>query len=275
MQLPAAMVSRRPGRDRPNVRLDASPCGIITPRSGADLGPLLPGTVHVWAISVDSLDDPGSHRDSLSISEWRRAQAFRSERDRHRFIARRAVLRQLLGRYLALEPAKIEIDEGSGRKPAIAGSHRKRGATGVSPDIRFNCSHSDGMALLAFAGDLPVGVDLERVRPMPDAEDVARRFFSPQEYRVFMKVPPEDRLAAFYECWTAKEALIKALGHGLAMPLDSFTVSFSPDQPAQLVHLDTSEPGDWTLMRLRPSAGFSAALALSARGLVNVVTSWR
>ena len=274
MQLPAAMVSCRPGCDRPNVPLDASLCGIIAPGLGADLGPLLPGTVHVWAITVENLDDTGPQLASLSTAERRRAQAFRFERDRHRFIARRVALRQLLGRYLALEPAQIEIDEGDGRKPAIAGPHRKHGATSVSPGIRFNCSHSDGVALLAFAQDLPVGVDLERVRPMLEAEDVAQRLFSPDEYRALMQIPPEDRLAAFYECWTRKEAVVKAFGHGLAMPLDSFTVSFAPGQPARLVQLNAGEPGDWMLARLCPSPGFSAALAVRARGSVNVVTSW-
>ena len=274
MQKPAAMVLRRPGCDRPNIPLGASHGDIFAPGLRANLGSLLPGTVHVWAITVDSLDDTSPHLASLSTAEWDRAQAFRFERDRHRFIARRDALRQLLGRYLALEPAQIEIDEGGGRKPTLGGSHRKRVATGISPDIRFNCSHSNGVALLVFARDMPVGVDLERVRPMPEVEDVARRFFSPHEYCALVKMPPEDRLAAFYECWTRKEAVVKALGHGLAMPLNSFTVSFAPGQPAQLVQLDTGEPGDWRLMRLRPSPEFSAALAVRARGSVNVVTSW-
>lgn len=278
MQLPATMASRQPDVDRPDRPLDASPCGIIAPELGADLGPLLPRTVHVWAIAVDRPADipaiTGEHETALSTAEWRRAQAFRSERDRHRFIARRVALRQLLGRYLALEPGDIEIDEGGGRKPAIAGLNAKHDAIGVLPDIAFNCSHSDGVALLAFARDLPVGVDLERVRPAPEAEDVARRYFSPHEYRALMKIPPADRLAAFYECWTAKEAVVKALGLGLAMPLEGFTVSFARGQPARLVHLDTGEPDDWMLTRLRPSPGYSAALAVHARGSVNVVTSW-
>lgn len=278
MQPPAAMASRRPDRDRPDPPLDAPPSGMIARQLGADLGPLLPRTIHVWAITLESpADTPatiGAHETALSTAEWRRAQAFRSARDRHRFIARRVALRQLLGRYLTLEPGEIVIDEGGGRKPLVARLNRMPGAIGVLPDIAFNCSHSDGVALMAFAQDLPVGVDLERVRPVPEAEDVARRYFSPLEYRALMKIPREDRLAAFYRCWTAKEALVKALGHGLAMPLESFTVSFAPGQQTRLVHLEAGEPGDWMLTRLRPSAGFSAALAVRAHGSVNVITSW-
>ena len=145
---------------------------------------------------------------------------------------------------------------------------------GIVPDIGFNCSHSNGLGLMAFAQDLPVGIDLERIRPMPDADDVAGRFFSPRESRALRSIPPQGRLAAFYQCWTAKEALVKALGHGLAMPLDRFTVSFAPDLPVRLVHLDTGEPDDWMLTRLRPCPGFSATLAVRACGPVSIVTSW-
>ncbi len=275
MQPPAAMMSRRPDCDRPDVSLNASLHGFTAPGLGADLGPLLPRTVHVWAINVDSQNDPNPHHASLSPAEWRRAQGFRFERDRHRFIARRDALRQLLGRYLALEPAEIEIDKGEGRKPAVAGPHRKYGATGVPPDIQFSCSHSEGLALLAFAHGIPVGVDLERLRPMPEVEDVARRFFAPREYRALVDMPLQDRPAGFYKCWTRKEAVVKALGLGLAMPLDSFTVSFAPGRPARLLHLDAGDRNNWTLVPLQLSPGYFAALAICARRPVNIVTSWR
>ena len=248
--------------------------GIDAPGLEIDLGPLPPRTIHVWAIAVDGQGESGPHNACLSAAEQRRAQGFRSARDRQRFLARRVALRQLLGRYLGLAPDAVRIDEGGGRKPALGGSGRKQNGAGIVPDIGFNCSHSNGLALMAFAQDLPVGIDLERIRPMPDADDVAGRFFSPRESRALRSIPPQGRLAAFYQCWTAKEALVKALGHGLAMPLDRFTVSFAPDLPVRLVHLDTGEPDDWMLTRLRPCPGFSATLAVRACGPVSIVTSW-
>ncbi len=274
MRQAAAMDSRQPGGIRPELPFGELPGGIDTPGLDFDLGPLPARTIHVWAIPVDGRDEPGMHNACLSAAEQRRAQGFISARDRHRFIARRVALRQLLGRYLKLQPGAIRIDEGSGRKPAIGRSGAKHERAGDLPDIGFNCSHSDGLALFAFSRDMPVDIDLERVRPMPDANEVARRFFSLHETRALMKIPAQDRLAAFYRCWTAKEALVKALGHGLAMPLDAFTVSVAPGQAAQLLHLDTGDPGDWSLTRLRPSPGFSATLAVRAGGPVSIVTSW-
>ena len=270
MQSSAEMVSRRLDNARPAMLLDESTAGNVATGLDADLGPLLPGTVHVWAINVDKSIDTNLYVASLSAAELCRVQALRSGRDRQCLIARRGALRQLLGRYLAHEPADIEIDEGGGRKPALAAPRCEHGAD----KIRFNCSHSDGMALLAFTQDMAVGIDLERVRPMPEADDVALRFFSQHEYRALMDVPQRDRLAAFYECWTQKEAVIKALGQGFAMPLDSFTVSNVRGRRTQLTRLDGGNPGDWMLASLPLLSGYSSALAIRARLPVKIVTSW-
>ncbi len=274
MRPSVAAESRRAERNQPHALPDGLPGKSIAFQFGLDLGPLLPQTVHVWAINVDRLFETNRYFASLSVAEQRRAQAFASGRDRHRFISRRGALRQLLGRYLALEASDIEIDEGDGRKPALAGPHRRYGAAVASSGLRFNSSQSDGLALFAFAQDMAIGIDLERLRPMPEAEDIAQQYFSPHEYRALMNIPPQNRLAAFYACWTQKEAIVKALGHGLAMPLDSFAVSLAPDQRARLTHLDSGRPDDWTLEPLQPSPGYFAALAIGARHPVSVVTTW-
>ncbi len=95
-------------------------------------------------------------------------------------------------------------------------------------------------------------MDIERVRPLPDFETIARRMFSPHEQRVLGALPRAERPAAFFDCWTRKEAYIKVIGDGLAYPLERFSVSLSPDAPAKLedVQDDPAEAGRWSLARL-------------------------
>ena len=129
---------------------------------------------------------------------------FASTRHRRRYVARRGILRELIGSYLDCDPAGVAFVHNAYGKPAIAQS-----------DLRFNLSHSHGMALYAFCRYAEVGCDIERRDPKFAAEQIPERFFSPDEVRALRSLPLNEQTEAFFNCWTRKEAYIKAVGHGL------------------------------------------------------------
>ena len=210
--------------------------------------------VHVWRASL-SVSPSQLQRLSpiLSTDERQRAERFHFEKDRGEFIAGRALLRTLLGRYLHREPSQLGFHYGASGKPRLAGE---------DSSLRFNLSHSLGVALYAFGRGRELGIDVEHIRSNADAEKIAGRFFSAQEVAVFRSLPARQREKAFFDCWTRKEAYIKAKGDGLKAPLDAFSVSLSPGQPAALLNVqdDRAEVSRWSLRELEPGPGYAGAI---------------
>jgi 4'-phosphopantetheinyl transferase len=191
----------------------------------------------------------------LSTAERQRASRFVFDRDRQRFIVSRARLRQLLAARLGVPPESVEFTYGAHGKPAIA-------LGPADPDLRFNVSHCHDLAVYAFSYGLDVGVDVEAVRALPDADRIAARFFSPREKDAYRALDSRDTPLGFFNCWTRKEAFIKALGDGLRHPLDSFDVSLAPDEPAAILRVGVT-PGDecgWRMESFAPAPGFVAAV---------------
>jgi 4'-phosphopantetheinyl transferase len=178
----------------------------------------------------------------------------------------RSTLRTLLGRYLRTPPRSIGLRLGPNGKPLLTQS---------SPALHFNLAHSEGLALLALALDLEVGVDVEQIRGGPDLAAIAPRFFSPRENAQLDAVAAAGRAEAFYQCWTRKEAVIKATGEGLSRPLHSFDVTLGPGRPARLLRLEGEADAHrrWTLHELRPEPGFVGAIAAATPALS--VIGWR
>ena len=216
--------------------------------------------VHVWSVRLDVPPDADSLQ-LLSSGERERAQRFRRPQDRDRFVRAHAALRRLLGAYLALPAHELRFDHGPQGKPSLDAS--------THPDApRFNLSHAAGLALVAITRAGDVGADVERVRPLDDLEDIAERFFSPAERQALLALDPGDRTAAFFRCWTRKEAFIKARGDGLSRPLDSFQVpldasaTVTADFPFRV--RDLREPGArWPLAPLEPANGYVGAVVVS------------
>ena len=115
---------------------------------------------------------------------------------------------------------------------------------------------------------MEIGVDVERVRSNFEYEEIAERFFSANEVAILRTIPAEQKLEAFYNCWTRKEAYIKAHGKGLSLPLDSFDVSFAPGEPPILLMTrdEPQESSHWTLVDLQPGPGYVGALAVKGTG---------
>ena len=193
----------------------------------------------------------------LSDAERQRASRFALDRDRRRFTVARARLRQLLAARLGVQPESVELVYGERGKPALA---RRCPAS----DLRFNITHCGEVAAYAFAPGREIGIDVEAVRVIRDADDIAARLFSRRENEAYLALDPCDKPLGFFNCWTRKEAFIKALGDGLYHPLDSFDVSLAPGEPARILRVETT-PGDrcgWTLHSFLPGPGLIAAVVV-------------
>jgi len=191
----------------------------------------------------------------LSEAERQRASRFVFDRDRNRFIVARARLRRLLASRLGLRPEAVELAYGPRGKPALSPGF-------ADLDLRFNMSHSEDIAVYAFSYGREIGVDVEAVRELRDADDIAVRFFSRRENEAYRALDSRDKPQGFFNCWTRKEAFIKAIGDGLSHPLDRFDVSLAPGEPARILRVE-STPGDecgWALHSFSPRPGFIAAI---------------
>ena len=245
--------------------------GNCAPAPAEPASILGPGIVHVWRVSLTAATDRVYRLETLlSPDERERADRFAFPELRRRFVVGRGRLRSLLGRYTGVPAAELRFRYGPRGKPALDAPSR--------PDsVRFNVSDSHELALVAVARGRELGVDVEWTgRAIPDAEQVAERFFSPVERAALRALPPPLRLAAFYACWTRKEAFVKALGDGLALPLDAFDVSLAPDGPAALLAGRGPAAGldRWELRALDAGPGYAAALVIEGSGCRVVLRDW-
>ena len=192
---------------------------------------------------------------SLSSDERDRAARFCFDKDRNSFIIARGLLRLVLGRHLNLPPEVIRFSYDFHGKPRVADV----------PNIKFNVSHSEGAAFHAVGRNHEIGADIERIRPLTNLEAIARRYFCHAEYCDLLSTPAEQRLEAFFHCWTRKEAFVKAIGEGLSYPLNQFQVTLRPDADAKLVSIEGSTTGKWLLHAVTPWPTYVAAVAVEDR----------
>jgi 4'-phosphopantetheinyl transferase len=231
-------------------------CGGFS--AGASLGPIAPDVVHIYFGRLKSESDEVSTLDALlSADERQRASRFHFEKNRNEFILTRGGLRTMLGSYLGKPPHEIRFAYTNHGKPYLADP--------AQPQLSFNVSHTDGLAAFAFGWNHAIGVDVEAVRTNFNAEEIAGRFFSTAEKRALGEFPPEERHAAFFRCWTRKEAYIKARGEGLSHPLAQFDVSLAaePERTLLATRPDPVEAERWLLRPFTAPRGFEAALAVA------------
>jgi len=199
--------------------------------------------IRIWRIGaarprpqIDAL------RATLTEAETARADAFRTARDRDRFIVFRGALRDVLGRGLGLAPDRVALAFGPFGKPHLP--------PGPGPAaLHFNLAHSGDLGLLAVCDGGPVGIDVELARPIPRADRIAARVFAVPERAAYDALPAAERPMAFLRCWTRKEAYLKATGDGLSFAPERICVTLGPAEAPRIVHVD-ARPGEASRWRL-------------------------
>jgi 4'-phosphopantetheinyl transferase len=213
------------------------------------------GELHVWSVALNLPETLAIS--CLSESERERAANLPLSAPRRQYVVARAVLRTLLSRYAGIPVRDIIFGYESHGKPVLKN-------TDIA-EFRFNLSHSGDLALFAMTLAQSVGADVERLRPVAEAELIASRTFSRAEFEQLMMIQEGPaRLHAFYCCWTRKEAFIKALGAGLSFPLDKFSVSIEIDQPPRVISIseDLGIAEHWTLYHFEPTPNYIGAVAV-------------
>ncbi len=244
-------------------------CWPVEPDPSAVDLTLGPSDIHIWTVPLD----PPPHvvarlRQRLAPDELQRADRFRFDKHRRHYTVGRGVLRRLLGLYLGRGPQDVHFRYGDKDKPHLADD--------AETGLYFNLSNSEDMALVGVTRHGEIGVDIEHLRPMPDGEQIAERFFSIPERDVLRGVPEDQKHLAFFNCWTRKEAYIKAVGDGLSMALDRFDVTLAPGDPAKMLSCEGSaeQGAAWYLEHLEPWQGYVGAVCLLGSGFELTCRQW-
>jgi 4'-phosphopantetheinyl transferase len=214
--------------------------------------------IFVWCANLNLTPDKIDQLlQTLSPDEKERANRFIALQHRQYFIAARGILRQILGHYLQQLPQKVTFKYQEHGKPQLDGE--------LTGKLFFNLTHSHGIALYAVCLNKELGVDIEQIARTLPAQQIAQRFFSAAEYKTLAQLPAQEQLAAFFNCWTRKEAFVKAMGAGLSYSLHQFDVNYLPDQPAQINRIDGDEKfaQQWALFALQPVENYVGALAVT------------
>jgi len=193
----------------------------------------------------------------LSVNERNRAGRFRFDLDRNRFIARRGLLRVILGRYLDLKPASIRFGYGPNGKPFLDEA--------CNPDeLTFNLSHSEELAIYAISRKRKIGVDVERLRPIPESDKIVADLYSSTACRL------GERAEAFLDWWTRHEAYLKASGNGLSRRMGSTEDSVLEKPPSRSIAPDraSAETIEWSWQTFTPAPGHIATIVVEG-------TDWR
>lgn len=220
------------------------------------------GEAGVWAIQLSAPPIPASALlPLLSVTERERAARFRVADDRMRAVVGRGMLRVILGACTARPPEAVELSTDAFDRPIMQ----------QSTEIDFNVSHSGDWILIGVAANTRIGVDVEQIRPVADVSDLVQRFFAPAEAAIISSLHGEQQDVAFFDCWTRKEAYVKAVGAGLSLDLASFQVECRPGtEPAVLtIGGSAQEAARWLLWSAAPAAGYRAAVATEAASVLS------
>jgi len=224
--------------------------------SPGPIGPALDDEIHVWRMSLLGSDVATARFEkSLSDDERARAARFVFGRDKRRFVIGRGVVRSILGGYLGIQAERVEFVYGTEGKPRLTESPS-------GPKLSFNVTHCEDLALCVVFGGEELGVDLERVDTEVEVQEIAELFFTTAEVSAIDAMPPKLRHVRFFELWTGKEAYVKALGHGLSVPLNEFDMA---EVSAEREVKFNGPSGAWWLRRFVPAPGYVAALMTKSR----------
>ncbi len=212
--------------------------------------------VHIWNVDIQKhVHDLELYHKLLSSAETEQAGRFHFEKDKIRYTITHAVFRLLISSYSGIEPVDVEYSYNKHKKPCLQEKAKFKNLT-------FNLSHSGMLIVFAFALNRELGIDIEKIKPMNDADGLIERFCSEREKSDYFSIPAEMRNKAFFRCWSRKEAYIKARGTGLYFSLAKFSVSIKPEDPPMLLEVkdEPDETERWRLYDLDISKDYSSSL---------------
>ena len=219
--------------------------------------------IHVWIIDLNNVGQfsVSELRQILAMDELAKSERFLFERDRKCYIVCRSVLRQLIGRYLHIPPQQIIFSYGKFGKPYLSQTMNYRN------NLKFNISHSENLAIMAFVIGQEIGVDVEKIHGKLDISSIAQRFFSNHEVAQLQMLPQYLHQEAFFTCWTRKEAFLKARGDGLSFSLEDFDVSVDPREEPRLLAVQSApeEVMRWQMHQIIPAANYISTLVVESR----------
>ncbi|HEX8286908.1 MAG TPA: 4'-phosphopantetheinyl transferase superfamily protein [Pyrinomonadaceae bacterium] len=236
----------------PKVNIESENTLWLTPPSGLKLDA---NTIDVWLVPLE-LNNTSELKHIISDDEKARAERFRHETDKTRYITARAFLRIILGKYLQINPRRICFGYNKYGKPSISGD--------IPTNIKFNLSHSENLSLVAVTEIGEIGVDIERVKKSFVDLQMAMQFLTRREIKHFQTLSGAERDLFFFDCWTQKEAFLKACGTGFSLPPNQVEISSLSSEFANYFLADrvNTRQKSWSLQRLPAIVGYAAALAV-------------
>lgn len=213
--------------------------------------------VSVFIINLsDFYTEITRYASTLSLDEMSRANRFVFDIHKNRFIVARGLLRQLLGRYLEITPKEVSFDYNPYGKPNLSKSLYQ------SSQLEFNLSHSENWAAFAFSLQDPIGIDIEAMKEKLEFDEIATRFFSVSESTKLAQLPIGEKKNAFFNAWTRKEALLKALGQGLSFPLKNCEVTMLDHEEAKIISVAGSplEASQFSIYSFIPTPNYKGAI---------------
>jgi len=216
--------------------------------------------IHLWFACPEEIRDPAlleAYHGLMNEKEAIQQKRFHFEKHRHQYLITRALVRSVLSKYAAIEPADWQFEKNKYGKPEIA-SHLDCSA------LRFNLTHTDGLIICGVTLEKDLGIDVENLTRQSETVGIANRFFSPQEVIDLNELPADQQKDRFFDYWTLGECYIKACGMGLSIPLDHFTFGVHEGQPltVSFVPERNDNPQDWQFWLLKPSPKYKVAVGL-------------
>jgi 4'-phosphopantetheinyl transferase len=217
------------------------------------------GQIHLWFVFFDDLRDQlllSEYRKLLSAGEREQESRFLFDRDKHRYLVTRALLRLVLSKYADLAPREWTFATNPYGRPEVANDSAE------GRKIAFNISHTNSLIVLGIAQDRAIGVDTENLRAGRDSVDLANRYFAADEVAALRVLSREQQQRRFVEYWTLKESYIKARGMGLSIPLDQFSFHFSQNGRLQMdiAAAQSDSPSRWQFWQFQPAPQYLVAV---------------
>jgi len=214
--------------------------------------------VHIWRVNLDYSESKlNLLKDHLSKEEIERANRFYFEKDRRQFMLRRGILKQIISKYLAIDPQNLPFEYNRFGKPYLITDSLKH-------DLKFNMSYSNNVALCCISPQKNVGIDIEYLHKDVEFQPIIDRFFSQNEKEFIENIVINKQKEGFFKIWTRKEAILKAMGKGMSFPLEMINVPFKKNNFTININSfgNQGNESSWYVQDLFPASNYVASIAI-------------